>query len=32
MGAFKKWRNRWDRFIQTQGDYFEDDGGNYDLK
>jgi hypothetical protein len=24
---FEKWQNRWDRFVQAQGDYFEGDGG-----
>jgi len=26
--CFKKWQNRWDCWIQAQGDYFEGDGGN----
>jgi len=30
--CFQKWQNRWDRCIQAQGDYFEGDGGNQDLK
>jgi len=30
--CFRKWQNRWDRCMQAQGDYFEGDGGNYDLK
>jgi hypothetical protein len=30
--CFQKWQNRWNRCIQAQGDYFEGDGGNYDLK
>jgi transposase len=25
---FQKWKNRWNRCIQAQGDYFEGDGGN----
>jgi hypothetical protein len=25
---FQKWQNRWNRCIQAQGDYSEDDGGN----
>jgi len=29
--CFQKWRSRWDRCIQTQGDYFEDAVGNLDL-
>jgi hypothetical protein len=30
--CFQKWQNHWDRCIQAQGDYFEGDGGNLDLK
>ena len=26
--CFRKWQNRWDCFIQAQGNYFESDGGN----
>jgi len=26
--CFQKCQNRWDRYIQAQGDYFEGDGGN----
>ena len=26
--CFQKWQNRWDHCIQSQGDYFEGDGGN----
>ena len=26
--CFQKWQNHWDRCIQAQGDYFEDEGGN----
>ena len=29
---FQKWQNGWDRCIQAQGDYFEGNGGNLDLK
>ena len=29
---FQKWQNCWDHCIQDQGDYFEGDGGNWDLK
>jgi hypothetical protein len=25
--AFKKWQKRWERWICTEGDYFEGDGG-----
>ena len=30
--CFQKWQNRWNRCIQAQGDYFEGEGGNWDLK
>jgi len=30
--CFQKCQNRWDRCIQAQGDYFEGDGENYNLK
>jgi len=30
--CFQKWQTRWDRCIQAQGDYYEGDGGNWDLK
>jgi len=30
--CFQKWQNRRDRCIQDQGDYFEGDGGNEDLR
>jgi len=26
--CFQKLQNRWDRFIQSQGDYIEGDGGS----
>jgi hypothetical protein len=25
LGAFESWKKRWDRFIRSQGDYFEGD-------
>jgi len=30
--CFQKWQNRWDSCIQAQGNYFEGDSGNKDLK
>jgi hypothetical protein len=30
--CFQKWQNCWNHCIQAQGDYFEGDGGNQDLK
>jgi len=30
--CFQKWQNRWDHCMQAQSDYFEGDGGNYNLK
>jgi len=30
--CFQKWQNCWDHCIQAQGNYFEGDGGNEDLK
>jgi hypothetical protein len=28
QGCIESWKNRWDRCIHAQGDYFEGDGGN----
>jgi hypothetical protein len=27
--AFEVWKKRWDRYIRSQGDYFEGDGSQY---
>jgi hypothetical protein len=27
QGCMESWKNRWDRCIHAQGDYFEGDGG-----
>jgi len=32
QGYMKSWETRWDRCIHAQGDYFEGDGGNYELR
>jgi hypothetical protein len=29
--CMESWKNRWDRCIYAQGDYFEGDSGNYKL-
>ncbi|KDR20028.1 hypothetical protein L798_05263, partial [Zootermopsis nevadensis] len=31
QGCMESWKERWDRCIHAQGDYFEGDGGNYEL-
>jgi hypothetical protein len=32
QGGMKSWETCWDLCIHAQGDYFEVDGGNYELQ
>jgi len=32
QGCMKSWETCWDRCIHAQGNYFEGDGGNYELR